>query len=87
MPNRFLGRSISSVLSLWSCLLRTDREHDERSERTHPDRLTIIIHMTKGDSAEAKGNEMGGGGGSRRVKSGKRKQQKAQEIQDVIYPP
>ena len=61
-PNRILGRSISSVLSLWSRLLRPDKEHYERSERTHPDRLTIIIHTTKGDSAEANGNEIGGGG-------------------------
>ena len=75
MPNGLWGRASRSILSLWDRLLRPDQEHDERPERTHPDRLTIIIHTTKGDIAEANGNEIGGGGGWRKGNIGTRQQQ------------
>ena len=66
VPNGIWERDINSRFSLWACLLCTEQDHDERTERTHPNYLTIRIRTTKGDSAELNGKErgvVGGGGG------------------------
>ena len=80
MPNGLWYRAISSRFTLWARLLCPEQDNDERPERTHPYRLKISRHTTRGDSAEVNSKEIGGGGG-------KRQKQQAQEIQDVIYPP
>ena len=65
MPNGLWDWLSSSIFSLWARLLFPEKDHDERSERTHPDRLTISRHTTKGDIDEANGKDRGGSGGER----------------------
>ena len=84
MPNVLWVRSIRLIFSLWACIFRPEQEHDERPERTHPDRLAISICTTKGDSTEANGKERGGW---QRMDYAKQQKQQTQEIQDVIDPP
>ena len=60
IPNGLWIRASSSSFSLYDRILRPEKEHDKRPERTHPNPLTSSRNTTKGDTVEANGKEREG---------------------------